>query len=85
MAEKLFTVDLGELGTLTGTLDQMNNMMRILNQAGLYASSKEDEARADDHATRTYYHDCWNTSGEAHCNIWDVIKNDYMKAVSDEF
>ena len=85
MADKLYAVDLGELGTITGTLDQMNNMMRIFNQAGLYAAIKEDEANSEDEeATSTYYHDCWNTSCDAHIKIWDAIKDDYMKEVSDE-
>lgn len=85
MADKLYAVDLGELGTLTGNLDQMNNMMRLLNQAGLYATMKEDEAEADQGATKAYYHNCWSTSCDAHCDIWDIIKDDYMKEVSDEF
>ena len=79
MADKLYAVDLGELGTLTGTLDQMNNMMRMLNQAGLFATGREEGT--EDQATRNYYHDCWNTSCDAHCNIWDTIKEDYMKEV----
>lgn len=85
MADKTYTVDLGEYGTLTGNLDQMDNMMRVLNQAGLYASIKMDIAVAEgNESTERYYKHSRDSTGEAHLNIWHVIKEDYMMEVSHE-
>lgn len=85
MADKLYAVDLGEYGTLTGTMDQMNNMMRVLNQAGLYACKKMDEAVENgNESTEMYYKSSWDSTGDAHLKIWDAINDDYMKEVLDE-
>lgn len=85
MADKLYSVDLGEYGTLSGTLDQMDSMMRILNQAGLYSVRKMDRAVEDgNESSEAYYKHIWDSTGDAHIKIWDAIRDDYIKEATDE-
>ena len=79
MADKLYSVDLGELGIVTGTKDQLEMMMRVFNKASIYCSDKEKDIV--DERLKEIYHDYWNQYIKSQCAIWDEIRNEFVKEV----
>ena len=79
MADKLYSVDLGELGIVTGTKEQLDNMMMVFNKASIFCNDKKNAS--EDERLKKVYYDYWDTYIHAQCSIWDEIRNEFVKEV----